>query len=101
MLARYDSRNPAALRRLIASGVQLRQWPRPVLEASYAAANQVYAETSAKNAKFKAVYEPWKTFRDEQIRWFGVAEAGFDSFMASTLRTAAPAKAAPAAAPKK
>jgi TRAP-type mannitol/chloroaromatic compound transport system substrate-binding protein len=101
MLARYDSRNPAALRRLIASGVQLRQWPRPVLEASYAAANEVYAETSAKNAKFKAVYEPWKTFRDEQIRWFGVAEQGFDSFMASTLRTAAPAKAAPAPAPKK
>jgi TRAP-type mannitol/chloroaromatic compound transport system substrate-binding protein len=101
MLAKYDSRNPAALRRLIASGVQLRQWPRPVLDASYAAANQVYAETAAKNAKFKAVYEPWRTFRDEQIRWFGVAEQGFDSFMASTLRAAAPAKAAPAPAPKK
>lgn len=93
MLAKYDSKNPAALRRLIASGVQLRQWPRPVLEAAWAAANEVYAETAAKNAKFKTVYEPWKAFRDDQIRWFGVAEQGFDNFMASTLRApAAPAK---------
>jgi TRAP-type mannitol/chloroaromatic compound transport system substrate-binding protein len=93
MLAKYDSFNPAALRRLIASGVQLRQWPRPVMDAAWVAANEVYAETSAKNAAFKKVYDPWKAFRDEQIRWFGVAEQGFDSFMASTLR-AAPAPAA-------
>ncbi len=93
MLARYDARNPAALRRLIASGVQLRQWPRPVLEAAWKAANEVYAETAAQNAKFAKVYSPWKAFRDDQIRWFGVAELGFDGFMASTLRApATPAK---------
>jgi TRAP-type mannitol/chloroaromatic compound transport system substrate-binding protein len=93
MLAKYDALNPAALRRLIASGVQLRQWPRPILDAAYAAANEVYEETSAKNANFAKVYGPWKTFRDEQIRWFGVAEQNFDSFMAAAVRAqAAPAK---------
>ncbi|HQR70611.1 MAG TPA: TRAP transporter substrate-binding protein [Burkholderiaceae bacterium] len=93
MLAKYDALNPPALRRLIASGVQLRQWPRPVLDAAWVAANEVFAETSAKNAAFKKVYEPWKAYRDEQIRWFGVAEQPFDNFMAGTLRAApAPAK---------
>ena len=87
MLARYDSKNPGALRRLIAGGVQLRQWPRPVLEAAWKASNEVYEETAASNPRFKKVYEPWKAFRDEQIRWFGVAEQGFDSFMATTLRS--------------
>ena len=62
------------------------------MDAAWGAANEVYAETTAKNAAFKKIYEPWKAFRDEQIRWFGVAEQNFDNFMASTLRAAAPAK---------
>ena len=92
MLAKYDSLNPAALRRLIASGVQLRAWPRAIMDAAWVAANEVYSETATKNAAFKKIYEPWKAFRDEQIRWFGVAELNFDTFMAGTLRAAAPAK---------
>ena len=92
MLAKYDALNPAALRRLIASGVQLRAWSKPIMDAAWGAANEVYAETAAKNAAFKKIYDPWKAFRDEQIRWFGVAEQNFDNFMASTLRAAAPAK---------
>ncbi len=37
MLAKYDARNPDALRRMIGEGTQLRFFPRPVLDACYKA----------------------------------------------------------------
>jgi TRAP-type mannitol/chloroaromatic compound transport system substrate-binding protein len=83
MLAKYDVNNPKALRRLVAAGVQLRPFSRDIMNAAWRAANEVYAETSEKNPRFKKVYEPWKAFRDEQVLWFRVAEQNFDSFMAS------------------
>jgi len=82
MLAKYDSLNPAALRRLVASGVQLRPFPREIMLASHKAAVEVYDGFAASNPRFKKVYEPWKKFRDEQILWFRVAEENFDQFMA-------------------
>jgi len=94
MTAKYDVLNPPALRRLIAQGTQLRPFPQEILEASWKAANELYDETSAKNAMFKKVYGEWRKFRDEQILWFRVAEARFDSFMQQMSAKAA-------AAPKK
>ena len=56
MLAKYDARNPAALRRLLGAGTQLRPFSQEILEAAYKAANEVYDEVSAKNADFKKIY---------------------------------------------
>jgi TRAP-type mannitol/chloroaromatic compound transport system substrate-binding protein len=81
MPAKYDAQNPPALRRLVAGGAQLKPFPRDVMDACLKAANELYAETSAKNAKFKKVYDAWKPFRDEQNLWFRVAEGSFDNFM--------------------
>jgi TRAP-type mannitol/chloroaromatic compound transport system substrate-binding protein len=81
MIGKYDADNPAALRRLVAAGTQLRPFPQPVLEACYKAANQLYDETAAKNPKFKKIYESWRKFRGEELLWFQVAEQSFDSFM--------------------
>jgi len=82
MMAKYDSLNPAALRRLVASGVQLRPFPREIMQASYTAAVEVCEETAAKNPKFKKIYESWKAFRNEEVLWFRVVENTFDNFMA-------------------
>jgi len=92
MMAKYDSVNPAALRRLVAAGVQLRPFPRDIMQASWKAANELYAETSASNPRFKKVYEPWSKFRDEQILWFRVAEQNFDQFMATASQQVAAKK---------
>jgi TRAP-type mannitol/chloroaromatic compound transport system substrate-binding protein len=81
MVAKYDAVNPAALRRLVAGGASLRPFSREVMEACLKAANELYAETSAKNPKFKKVYDSWVKFRDEQLLWFRVAENTFDNFM--------------------
>ena len=83
MTAKYDAGNPLALKRLVANGTQLRAFPRPIMEASYKAANELYAELSQKSPEFKKIYEPWLKFRDEQILWSRVCEGGFDNFMAA------------------
>src|SRR4051812_18091759 len=88
MLAKYDALNPAALKRLLANGVQLSPFPNDVLAASYKASEENYEEIAAKNAKFRKVYEPWKKFRAEQVQWFSIAEGRQDNFMVSAQRTA-------------
>ena len=82
MLSKYDAENPRALRELMAAGTKLTPFPQSVLEASFNASIELYNEISAKNAKFKKVYEAWRPFRNEEILWFRVAEFTFDSFMA-------------------
>ena len=83
MTAKYDVGNPPALKRLVSGGAQLRQFPKPVMEASFKAANEVYVELAGKSPEFKKIYDSWVKFRDEQILWFRVCENGFDNFMAA------------------
>src|SRR6266540_1283513 len=77
--AKYDSRNPAALRRLVAAGTQLKPFSQPIMEACLKAANEVYAEISAKNPDFKKVYDNMVAFRNEEYLWWQVAEYTYDS----------------------
>jgi TRAP-type mannitol/chloroaromatic compound transport system substrate-binding protein len=81
MLAKYDARNPAALRRLLGAGTQLRPYSQEILEAAYKATNEVFDEVSAKNADFKKVVDSVKAFRNEGYLWFQVAEYAYDTFM--------------------
>ena len=78
---KYDRRNPAALRRLVAGGSQLRPFSGAIMEASYKAANELYAETSAKNPAFKKIWDNITEFRNEEYLWWQVAEYTYDSFM--------------------
>ncbi len=82
MAARYDNLNPAAMRRLIASGTQLRAFPRDVLQACYRAAQDFYAEVGAQNPRFKRVHEAWDKYRLDQVQWFRVAEDSLANFLA-------------------
>ena len=84
MAARYDVLNPAALRRLIASGTQLRGFPRDVLTACYRASQELYAEIGATNPRFKRIHEKWDAFRLEQTQWLRVAEDSLGNFLAAT-----------------
>ena len=81
---RYDARNPAALKRLIAAGTQLRPYPQPVMEACLTASNEVNAETSAANADYKKVVDSMQTFRNDEYLWWQVAEYTYDGFMIRT-----------------
>jgi len=81
MLAKYDAQNPAALKRLVAGGTQLRKFSSDIMVASYKASLQVYDELSAKSASFKKIYDSMVKFRADQLLWFQVAEKGYDDFM--------------------
>jgi TRAP-type mannitol/chloroaromatic compound transport system substrate-binding protein len=89
ILAKYDAQNPDALKRLLAGGAELRGFTPQIMDACYKAAQQVYAETSAKNAKFKKVYDPWKKFLDDEYEWFQVADVTYDNFMIRQAHAAA------------
>ena len=91
MQARYDARNPHALKQLIGAGTQLRPFPNDIMAAAYKAAHELYEETAAKNPKFKKIYEPWKKFRDDQLQWFAVAENRYDNFMQAARSASAKA----------
>jgi TRAP-type mannitol/chloroaromatic compound transport system substrate-binding protein len=82
--AKYDARNPAALKRLVAGGAQLRPFSQPIMEASLKAANEVYADISSKNPDFKKVYDNMVAFRNDEYLWWQVAEYTFDTFMIRT-----------------
>jgi TRAP-type mannitol/chloroaromatic compound transport system substrate-binding protein len=81
MVAKYDAQNPAALKRLVGGGTQLRPFSREILVAAYKASLQVYKEASEKSPAFKKIYDSMVAFRSEQLLWFRVAEKGFDDFM--------------------
>jgi len=84
MTRKYDARNPAALKRLVAAGAQLRPFPQPVMEACLKASNEVNAETSATNADYKKVLDSMQAFRNDEYLWWQVAEYTYDSFMIRT-----------------
>ncbi len=83
MQARYDARNPAALKRLVAGGAILRPMPRPVMVAAFKAAESLYAEIAAKNPNWKRIWQDWSKFRADQVLWFRVTEREFDNFMSA------------------
>ena len=81
MVAKYDAQNPAALKRLVGGGTQLRPFSREILVAAYKASLEVYKEAGEKSPAFKKIYESMVKFRDDELLWFRVAEKGFDDFM--------------------
>ena len=81
MVAKYDAQNPAALKRLVAGGTQLRKFSNDIMVASYKASLQVYDELSQKSPSFKKIYDSMVKFRGDQLLWFQVAEKGYDDFM--------------------
>jgi len=86
MQAEYDTKNPAALARLIKNGAKLHTFSRPIMEAAFKHSQAVMEEEAARNAKFRKIYEPWKRFRQDQNMWASVAEAPMQNFLISAGR---------------
>src|SRR5919108_2678529 len=82
--ADYDSKNPLALKRLVANGTLLRPFSQAVMEACLKASNDVNAETSASNPDFKKIYDSQMEFRNDENLWWQVAEYSYETFMIRT-----------------
>ncbi|WP_444455482.1 TRAP transporter substrate-binding protein [Rhodobacter capsulatus] len=81
MLQKYDQKNPAALKSLVANGAQLRPFSQEILEACFNASQEVYAEMTATNPAFKKIYDSMVAFRADHYLWTQVAEYNYDTFM--------------------
>ncbi len=81
MLASYDYKNPAALKRLVAAGAQLRPFSAEIMSAAFDSAQKVYAEISATNAAFKKIHDSQQAFMRDGYLWDQIAEYNYDTFM--------------------
>lgn len=81
MMAKYDAKNPTAIKQIVSEGATLRPFSQDILDACYKAALEVYAEISAVNPDFKKVYEDQVAFKREGYLWMQLAEYTFDTFM--------------------
>ncbi|HEY2928986.1 TRAP transporter substrate-binding protein [Piscinibacter sp.] len=81
MQAKYDARNPAALKQLVGQGTKLFRFPKDVMEGAFKEALALYSELSGSNPAWKKIYEDFANFRRDQNLWFRFTEAGFDDFM--------------------
>ncbi|MCX7164904.1 MAG: TRAP transporter substrate-binding protein [Rhodocyclales bacterium] len=86
MMAEYDHKNPAALRRLVGTGTQLKKFSNEIIEAAYKAAVQLYSDESAKNPAFKKIYTDYLKYQKELNQWFSVAELGMDQFLQQHIK---------------
>ena len=81
MTAKYDARNPQALKTLLASGTKLRQMPKDIMDAAFNYAMKSYDELSDTNEDWKKIYTDYKAFRKDQNAWFRLTEGTFDRYM--------------------
>jgi len=83
MLAKYDYRNSAALKQLVAGGAKIFRFPKDVMDASFKSAMEVYADLNATNPAWKKIYDDYSNYRRDANLWFRFSEAAFDDFMQS------------------
>lgn len=81
MLERYDARNPQALKELVAQGAILRPFSQEILDVCHKAAQETYADISAKNESFKKIYESQQAFKKDAYLWAQIAEYTYDTYM--------------------
>lgn len=83
MQAKYDAKNPQALKQLVAAGTKLVPFPNDIMKVAFKEAMALYSEISAKNPAWKKVYNDYSNFRRDANLWFRFTEARFDQFMQS------------------
>jgi TRAP-type mannitol/chloroaromatic compound transport system substrate-binding protein len=83
MQAKYDYKNPAALKTLIGQGAKLRAFPKDVMNAAFKSSQEVYANLSNTNPEWKKIYADYANYRREANQWFSLAEGSMNNFMES------------------
>lgn len=81
MVAKYDYRNPAALKRLVGGGAKLFRFPKDMMDAAFKASQDIYSELNDKNPAWKKIFADFSAYRRDANLWFRFTEAGFDDFM--------------------
>lgn len=81
--ARYDARNPGALKQLVAAKAKVLPFPQTVMDASFKATMELYGTLDSSNPDWKKIYADYRNFQRDQVLWFRFAESRFDNFMSA------------------
>ena len=81
--ARYDARNPQALKQLVGEGAKLLRFPKEVMDAAFKASREVYAELDQTNPNWRKIFPDYSRFLAEQVQWEAVAEANYFQYLAA------------------
>ncbi len=81
MQAKYDAKNPEALKQLVANKAKVLPFSKDVLDLAFKESMALYSDIAAKNPNWKKVYTDYSNFRRDQNLWFRFTEARFDNFM--------------------
>jgi TRAP-type mannitol/chloroaromatic compound transport system substrate-binding protein len=84
MQGAYDSRNPAALERLLAQKVELRAFSEGILVAARKISEELLQEEAKKSQEYRTILEHWSKARAQMTRWFSTAELSYEAFVAKS-----------------
>ena len=81
VMSKYDAVNAAALKRLVGAGAELSPFTPEIMDTCYKAAQELYAEITAKNPAFKKIYESHMAFQNDGYLWHQITDYTMDSYM--------------------
>ena len=84
MLSRYDAVNPAAFRRLVDSGIELRSFPADVMEAARTASEEMVLEGTS-DPVYSEIHNSYMAWLNASNTWFGTASYAYSEFVAQGL----------------
>ncbi len=82
MAASYNVSNPVALEKLVQEhGVEVRHFPKAVLETFQQAAEAVHEQDMKADRRYARIYRDWSAFRDRIRSWTGRTSHAYESFL--------------------
>ncbi len=83
LTAKYLASNPAALKKLLSERVQLRAFPRELMDAGFKAVMATMAEHEARSASFRKIHRSMRGFQHDQLLWDRFSEFRYASYMSA------------------
>jgi len=81
LIARYDARNPVALRKLASEGAHMKPFPRAVLDAAFKESMDLCSALDRSNPAWKKLHGDYRAFQQGQLFADRLTEAPFDAFL--------------------
>ena len=79
MMSSYDAKNPPALQRLLAQGVQLHPFPDELMQEAERRTIDIL-DDEASDPFYNRIYTAYKKWHEDALRWFGTSERAFAEF---------------------
>jgi len=71
------------IRKLVAEGAKINRFPKDMMDASFKARNELFAELNDTNPDWKKIYAHYEKFLRDEYSWFRLSEMSYDQYMTS------------------